>query len=54
MGCALGALEETIRGYANQIQVLALRNSELEDQARQLHRRLADADPDVIPLPDRS
>ena len=27
-------LEETIRVYANQIQVLALRNSELEDQAR--------------------
>ncbi|WP_024875967.1 hypothetical protein [Saccharomonospora piscinae] len=46
-------LEETIRVYANQIQILALRNSELEDQARQLHRRLADADNDVIPLPDR-
>jgi len=47
-------LEETIRVYANQIQVLALRHSELEDQVRQLHRRMAYADPDVIPLPDRS
>ncbi|HEV7975448.1 hypothetical protein [Amycolatopsis sp.] len=47
-------LEENVRVYANQIPVLALWNAELEDRARQLHRRLADADPDVIPLPDRT
>lgn len=47
-------LEETIRIYANRIQILALRNAELEEQSRQLHHRLADADPDIIPLPDRS
>lgn len=46
-------LEATIRVYANQIQVLALRNAGLEEQARHL-RRLARADTDVIPLPDRS
>ena len=42
-------LEEMIRVYANQIQVLALRNSELEDQIR----HLAHHDPDVISLHTR-
>jgi hypothetical protein len=47
-------MEEKIKVYANQIQVLALRNAELEDRTKQLHTRLADGHPDVIPLPDRS
>ncbi|RDI35444.1 hypothetical protein [Lentzea flaviverrucosa] len=47
-------MEETVRVYANRIQILALRNSELEEQVERLHRRLTDTDPDVTALPDRS
>lgn len=47
-------LEERIRVYANQIQVLALRNAELQGQLQQLHHRLVDTDPDVVPFRDRT
>ena len=41
-------------GAAERIHVLVLRNSQLKDQVRRLHRRVADADPDIIALPERT
>jgi hypothetical protein len=47
---AVRELEDTVRIYANQIQVLTLRNAELEDQ---LHRR-ASHDASVIRVGQRT
>lgn len=43
-------LEETIKIYPNQMQVLALRNAELNADNQRLQAQLARADAAVIPL----
>jgi hypothetical protein len=43
-------LRETVTAYANRIQVLALRNAELEEHNRRLLAQLTRADSSVIPL----
>lgn len=51
---AIRELESTIRIYANQIQVLAVRNAELEEQRRQLRNQLDGPDTGLIALSSRS
>lgn len=46
-------LEATIRAYANQIQVLALRNDELAGENTRLRRRLEQHSANVTELPQR-
>jgi cell division protein FtsB len=41
-------LKQTVAAYANQIQVLALRNAELEEDARKLRAQLSDATDGVV------
>ncbi|MCX5124825.1 hypothetical protein [Streptomyces sp. NBC_00347] len=41
-------LRSTVAAYANQIQVLTLRNAELEGDARKLRQRLSQADDTVV------
>lgn len=43
-------LRDTVTAYANRIQVLELRNAELEEHNRRLLAQLGRADPRVIPL----
>lgn len=45
-------LKATVAAYANQIQILALRNADLEADNQRLRAQLGLADADVIPLPD--
>ncbi|MEV8568165.1 hypothetical protein AB0436_21740 [Streptomyces sp. NPDC051322] len=40
-GAEIRELRATVAAYANQIQILALRNAELESDARRLHAQLA-------------
>jgi outer membrane murein-binding lipoprotein Lpp len=43
-------LRATVRTYANQIQILTLRVSQLEDDSKQLARRLQQAGDNITPL----
>ena len=46
-------LKATVATYANQIQILALRNADLEADNQRLRARADRADADVIHLADR-
>jgi len=46
-------LETTVRAYANQIQALALRNSELTDDNTRLRQHLGQREPNVTSLTPR-
>ncbi|WP_329486707.1 hypothetical protein OG618_08570 [Kitasatospora sp. NBC_01246] len=50
---ALRELLDTVSTYANQIQVLALRNAELEEDNRRLRHQLEEAAGTVVVLPTR-
>lgn len=47
-------LKATVATYANQIQALALRTAELEDETRRLRDQLARTGLNVVPLPSSS
>jgi chromosome segregation ATPase len=46
-------LDGMVNTYANQIQLLTLRNAELEDENQRLRQRLEDLDPALARLPRR-